>query len=177
MTEVTSIERMSAADRRAVRRAKILQNGEDRMKLVTGEISSNKDMLDSSERSKKEADVDAKENIENDPNEVEHNLVRVDPVERRREAIARRRKKEEKLLDQMIFTEKSEETSLFTERKRTCVSAIMGSCRPQVRLLLTQEFIARTILVGFAITTGFVFVFVFTSVCDDTNVCFQSAHF
>ncbi|CCI39352.1 unnamed protein product [Albugo candida] len=114
-------------------------------------------MLDSSERSKKEADVDAKANIENDPNEVKHNLVRVDPVERRREAIARRRKKEEKLLDQMIFTEKSEETSLFTERKRTCVSAIMGSCRPQLRLLLTQEFIARAILVGFAITTALTF--------------------
>lgn len=155
MTEVISIESMSAAEKRAARRAKILQNSEKRLKVVTGKIPTVKEPLQLKENSKNEEDIDAKQDIKHhDANVLMRNPVRMDPVERRRDAIARRRKKEENVIDQMISTGKSIENSLSTERKKLSYLGNVCAFRLQIRLFLTQEVLIRAVLIGFAITAG-----------------------
>ncbi|KAJ0404916.1 hypothetical protein ATCC90586_001024 [Pythium insidiosum] len=113
---------LSAAEKRAARRAKVLQGGERRLKLLTGEVSTLKEkddrrtieqaMDESVDELLQSTDVDVDGDVDGDgdgdaaveseepPMAVEESSVnvkfppRVDPAQRRRDAAARRRKKE-----------------------------------------------------------------------------------
>ncbi|GLD92010.1 hypothetical protein PINS_up000543 [Pythium insidiosum] len=106
---------LSAAEKRAARRARVLQGGERRLKLLTGEVPTLKEsnesrsieqaMDDSIDELLQSTDVDiakqdeTAERDEPSPAADESSVdvkfpPRIDPAQRRRDAVARRRKKE-----------------------------------------------------------------------------------
>lgn len=100
---------LTAAEKRAARRARVLQGGENRLKLVTGQISTlkeseastlDKDMdsalnelLDATEDSKSASNT-ASEQQEAEAAADPRFALRPNPAQRRREAALRRQKKE-----------------------------------------------------------------------------------
>lgn len=87
---------LSAAEKRAARRARVLQGSEDRLKLVTGQISSLKDDGEATTVQRQlDAGIDELLRSEGGVAPAEMSVpTRVDPAQRRRDAALRRKKKE-----------------------------------------------------------------------------------
>ncbi|KAG1713011.1 hypothetical protein DVH05_000740 [Phytophthora capsici] len=98
---------LTAAEKRAARRARVLQGGESRLQLLKGQIASIKSPPPDAEPSveqKLDEGVDellaADEDLKEPPTEL--NIpTRVDPAQRRRDAAVRRRRKE-KMVQEML---------------------------------------------------------------------------
>ncbi|TMW60923.1 hypothetical protein Poli38472_000965 [Pythium oligandrum] len=112
MVDATEGKTLTAAEKRAARRARVLEGGDRRLKLLTGQIGS----LKESEETQLERALDdgvnelleTTEGVAEKENEVEDDdkngcgavdvktgaMPRVDPAQRRRDAAARRQKKE-----------------------------------------------------------------------------------
>ncbi|KAI9992693.1 hypothetical protein PInf_014560 [Phytophthora infestans] len=95
---------LTAAEQRAARRARVLQGSESRLKLLKGQISSLKTPSDTNESLEQQMDDEVEELVASDakPAEPPTELKippRVDPAQRRRDAAARRRSKEQMVQD------------------------------------------------------------------------------
>ncbi|KAE9035161.1 hypothetical protein PR003_g487 [Phytophthora rubi] len=114
MADTTTKRAPTAAEKRAARRARVLQSSESRLKLLKGQVSSLKTPEPTLEQQLDEgvdelltggSDASA-EGTETPPTELQI-PQRVDPAQRRRDAAARRRRKE-KMVQQMLGTEPQE---------------------------------------------------------------------
>lgn len=113
----TMAEVMTAAEKRAARRARVLQGGESRMRLVTGQISSLKDEPGAElpleqQQVERELETEASDLVaESGGGAAELKVpTRVDPAQRRRDAAARRKRKEE-AVQELLGGKKAEEVT------------------------------------------------------------------
>jgi hypothetical protein len=147
---------LTAAERRAARRAKVLRGGEDRMKFLTGEVASLKPKTEEQEIEEQLADaaeeltkntkpeVDEEE-VENEADTTESNELdmifpsRVDPVQRRRDAAARRKRKEAKIQELLASTE-----PIAKEKSTDASTAESTKKVEEAESVLSQKTLARS---------------------------------
>ncbi|ETL89856.1 hypothetical protein L917_11290 [Phytophthora nicotianae] len=126
---------LTAAEKRAARRARVLQDGESRLKLLKGQISSLKTPTNESPSLEQQLDDGVDELVaasDSDPADPPTELKippRVDPAQRRRDAAARRRRKEQ-MVQEMLGSNapanevKEEETPTDQEKPQKVLEAL-----------------------------------------------------
>uniref|UniRef100_H3GEU8 Ubiquitin-like domain-containing protein n=1 Tax=Phytophthora ramorum TaxID=164328 RepID=H3GEU8_PHYRM len=158
---------LTAAEKRAARRARVLQSSEDRLKLLKGQISSLKEppidrQLDEG--------VDELLTEASGPPEVSVAPTtelkippRVDPAQRRRDAATRRRRKE-KMVQEMLGnkTEDTEGKTVYKVHGETTVSAVATTSGPSfsrhstaLKLHLMEEKLVLLLIVAAAVYAAF----------------------
>ncbi|KAG6963267.1 hypothetical protein JG687_00006666 [Phytophthora cactorum] len=127
---------LTAAEKRAARRARVLQSGESRLKLLKGQISSLKTPADTNESLEQQLDDGVDELLASDsePAEPPTELKippRVDPAQRRRDAAARRHRKEQ-MVQEMLSNKapanevKEQETPTDQENSQKLPEALVS---------------------------------------------------
>ncbi|KAG7382056.1 hypothetical protein PHYBOEH_010625, partial [Phytophthora boehmeriae] len=169
---------LTAAEKRAARRARVLRGGESRLQLLKGQISSLQQPQDALERQLDEAaaelltgdgesGAEASGAVCAEPSGLEI-PQRVDPAQRRRDAAARRRKKE-KLVQEMLGTaaagetggaansEETEAAELLQQAQKRAESRADGSTAVfsrhslALKLQVVEEKLVLLLIVGVAV--------------------------
>jgi hypothetical protein len=113
---------LTTSEKRAARRARVLQSGDDRLKLLKGQLQSLKTPAD---EQKLDDGVNELLAEASEPSGAPAELKippRVDPAQRRRDAAARRRKKE-KMVQQMLGQEPQDEQGQGQEASEQPIKA------------------------------------------------------
>lgn len=135
---------LTAAEKRAARRARVLNHGESRIKLLTGEISSLKEEQEASKKAVEQVTSETKQMEEKSRDDQTMGRAacsddgsssgakfpaRVDPAQRRRDAAARRKKKEA-VVNEILGSSEQKATDGDTDEQDAFKEKLEGISKP-----------------------------------------------